>query len=147
MEFYAGLPAAHKMLALKNTLGYMDAFQFALNRAQSTSESPPINTQKFGVLSIGGKNVEIMLKQVSSILNDEIFTVFTSLQTLSDSLNGFFAGGLSDGDLAIQAITSADEIQKKTAEHSGQKTGGSAGSASSMAGPVPAGQQRYIREE
>jgi len=149
VEFYKGLPAAHKALALKNTLGYMDTFQFALNRAQSTTDNPPINTQKFGVLSIGGKNVEIMLKQVSEILNDEIFTVFTSLKTLSDSLNGFFAGGLSDKDsgLAIQAIASADEIQKKTAEHSGQKTGAPAGSASSMAGPVPAGQRRYIQEE
>ena len=74
------------------------------------------------MLSIGGENVEKMLKQVSSILNDEIFSVFTSLKTLSDSLNGFFAGGLSDKDshLASEAIGSANEIQKKTAEHSGQ---------------------------
>ena len=123
VKFYAELDTKTKMLALKNTLGYMDTFQFALNRAQSTSPSPPINTQKFGVLTIGGQNVEIMLKQVAEILNDEIFTVFTSLKTLSDSLNGFFAGGLSDKDshLAVQAITSADEIQKKTAEHSGQE--------------------------
>ena len=121
--FYKGLDAATKAIALKNTLGYMETFQFALNRKQSTTDAPPINTQKFGVLSIGGQNVEIMLKQVSEILNEEIFTVFTSLKTLSDSLNGFFAGGLSDKDshLAIQAITSADEIQKKTAEHSGQE--------------------------
>tara|TARA_Y100000296_G_scaffold27854_1_gene32545 strand:+ start:1502 stop:3244 length:1743 start_codon:yes stop_codon:yes gene_type:complete len=149
VEFYKGLPAAHKALALKNTLGYMDTFQFALNRKQSTTDAPPINTQKFGVLSIGGQNVEIMLKQVSSILNDEIFTVFTSLKTLSDSLNGFFAGGLSDKDsgLAVQAIASADEIQKKTAKASGQKPGPEAGTVSSMAGPVPAGQRRYIQEE
>ena len=149
VEFYGTLDAKTKAVALKNTLGYMETYQFALNRAQSTSESPPINTQKFGVLSIGGQNVEIMLKQVSEILNDEIFTVFTSLKTLSDSLNGFFAGGLSDKDsgLAIQAIASADEIQKKTAEHSGQKTGAPAGTVSSMAGPQPAGQRRYIQEE
>jgi len=147
VEFYGTLDAKTKAVALKNTLGYMETYQFALNRAQSTSESPPINTQKFGVLSIGGQNVEIMLKQVSEILNEEIFSVFTSLKTLSDSLNSFFAGGLSDGDLAVQAITSADEIQKKTAEHSGQKTGGSGGAASSMAGPVPTGQRRYIQEE
>ena len=136
-------------MALKNTLGYMETFQFALNRKQSTTDAAPINTQKFGVLSIGGQNVEIMLKQVSEILNDEIFTVFTSLKTLSDSLNGFFAGGLSDKDsgLAIQAIASADEIQKKTAQHGGQKTGVSAGGGSSMAGPVPTGQRQYIQEE
>ena len=122
VEFYKGLDVATKGLALKNTLGYVDTFQFALNRKQSTTDAPPINTQKLGVLSIGGENVEKMLKQVSSILNDEIFSVFTSLKTLSDSLNGFFAGGLSDKDshLAVEAIGSAVEIQKKTAEHSGQ---------------------------
>ena len=136
-----------RKVALKNTFGYINVKQFALNRAQSTDPSPPISTEKLGVITIGGAEVEKMLKEVSRILDKEIFTVFTSLKTLSDSLNSFFAGGLSDGDLAVQAITSADEIQKKTAEHSGQKTGGSGGAASSMAGPVPTGQRRYIHEE
>ena len=136
-----------RKVALKNTFGYINVKQFALNRAQSTDPSPPISTEKLGVITIGGAEVEKMLKEVSRILDKEIFTVFTSLKTLSDSLNSFFAGGLSDGGLAVQAITSADEIQKKTAEHSGQKIGGSGGTASSMAGPVPTGQRRYIPEE
>jgi len=136
-----------RQVALKNTFGYINVKQFALNRAQSTDPSPPISTQKLGVITIGGAEVEKMLKEVSRILDEEIFTVFTSLKTLSDSLNSFFAGGLSDGGLAIQAITSADEIQKKTAEHSGQKTAASAATPSSMAGPVPAGQRQYIQEE
>ena len=63
--------------------------------------------------------MEAMLKEVGKLLNDEIFTVFTSLKTLSDSLNGFFAGGLSDDGQALQAISSAQDIQKKTAESSG----------------------------
>ena len=46
--------------------------------------------------------------------------MFTSLKTLSESLNGFFAGGLSDDGKAVTAITSAQDIQKKTAEASGQ---------------------------
>ena len=72
-----------------------------------------------GELRIGGAYVEAMLLEVSKLLNDEIFTVFTSLKTLSDSLNGFFAGGLSDDKQAKQAITSAQDIQKKTADTSG----------------------------
>ena len=136
-----------RKVALKNTFGYINVRQFALNRAQSTDPSPPISTKKLGVITIGGAEVEKMLKEVSRILDKEIFTVFTSLKTLSDSLNSFFAGGLSDGDLAVQAIESASEIQMKTAEHSGQKTGGSGATPSSMAGPVPAGQRRYIQEE
>jgi hypothetical protein len=78
-----------------------------------------VEAQYLGELRIGGVHVEAMLKEVGALLNDEIFTVFTSLQTLSDSLNSFFAGGLSDDGKAMQAITSAQDIQKKTAESSG----------------------------
>ena len=63
--------------------------------------------------------MEAMLKEVGKLLNEEIFSVFTSLKTLSDSLNSFFAGGLSDDGKALEAITSAQDIQKKTAESSG----------------------------
>jgi len=51
---------------------------------------------------------------VSKLLNDEIFSVFTSLKTLSDNLNGFFAGGLSNDSQAATAISSAKDIEKKT---------------------------------
>ena len=127
VEFYGELSEADKALALKNTLGYMDTFQFALNRKQSTTDAPPINTQKFGVLSIGGENVEKMLKQVSSILNDEIFTVFSALKELSDNLNGFFAGGLADDGKAKTAMEKAQEIEAKTASAraAGSSSGGS----------------------
>jgi hypothetical protein len=57
-----------------------------------------------------------MLTQVSEILNQEIFAVFSSLKELSDSLNGFFAGGLADDRKASTAIQSAQDIEKKTTE-------------------------------
>ena len=79
-----------------------------------------MNAEFLGELQIGGAYVEQMLTQVSEMLNQEIFAVFTSLKTLSESLNGFFAGGLSDDGKAVTAITSAQDIQKKTAEASGQ---------------------------
>ena len=60
--------------------------------------------------------MEEMLKQVSVLLDGEIYSVFTSLKSLSDNLNGFFAGGLSDNEKATEAIRSAGDIQKKTAE-------------------------------
>jgi len=127
VEFYGDLDEADKAVALKNTLGYMDTFQFALNRKQSTTEAPPINTQKFGVLSIGGENVEKMLKQVSGILNDEIFTVFSALKELSDNLNGFFAGGLADDGKAKVAMEKAQEIETKTAQARGQDSASGGG--------------------
>ena len=49
-------------------------------------------------------------------LNTDIFSIFSDLQLLSDSLNTFFAGGLQDDDEASQAIQSADSIEGKTKE-------------------------------
>jgi hypothetical protein len=121
VTFYAELSDEQKKLALKNSLGYMDTFQFSLNRSQSTDPEPPIATENLGVITIGGKEVEKMLTRIASILDKEIFAVFTSLKTLSDSLNGFFAGGLADDGKALEAIGSAQEIEKKTTELKGEK--------------------------
>lgn len=121
VEFYSNLSTDQKKFALKNSLGYLDTFQFSLNRSQSTDPEPPISTENLGVITIGGAEVEKMLQQVSAILNEEIFAVFTSLKTLSDSLNGFFAGGLADDDKAADAIGSARDIEKKTTELKGEK--------------------------
>ena len=55
------------------------------------------------------------------MLNEEIFSVFTSLKNLSDNLNGFFAGGLTDDKKAATAIESAQDIEKKTTELKGEK--------------------------
>ena len=62
-----------------------------------------------------------MLQQVSDVLNKEIFAVFTSLKTLTDSLNGFFAGGLADDGKAKTAIGSAQDIEQKTTELKSEK--------------------------
>jgi hypothetical protein len=123
--YYKGLDEAGKIEALKNTYGMVvggagGITQWDLNYAQATNENYPVNAEFLGELQIGGAYVEQMLTQVSEMLNQEIFAVFTSLKTLSDSLNGFFAGGLSDNEKAVTAITSAQDIQKKTAESSGQ---------------------------
>jgi len=116
VAFYDGLSEEEKKLALKNSLGYMDTFQFSLNRSQSTDPNPPISTENLGVISIGGAYVEKMLTQITQVLDKEIFAVFTSLKELSDSLNGFFAGGLADDKKASTAIQSAQDIEKKTTE-------------------------------
>jgi len=117
--FYKELSFEEKKQALLNTYGFLNEEQFDLNRAQATEPGAPIFSQELGNILIGGEIVEKMLKNVSALLNDEIFSVFTSLKTLSDNLNGFFAGGLSNDDQAGAAIASAKDIQKKTAEHSG----------------------------
>ena len=121
VAFYGGLSEEEKKLALKNSLGYLDTFQFSLNRSQSTDPNPPISTENLGVISIGGAYVEQMLTQITQVLDKEIFAVFTSLKTLSDSLNGFFAGGLADDGKALEAIQSAQDIEQKTTELKSEK--------------------------
>ena len=95
--------------------------QWDLNDKQATNPDYPVNAEYLGELQIGGAYVEQMLTQVSEILNQEIFAVFSSLKELSDSLNGFFAGGLADDRKAATAIESAQDIEKKTTELKGEK--------------------------
>ena len=125
-KFYDGLDDEGKIRALKNTYGILASGtkaavnQWDMNENQVVKGTGyPVESQYLGELRIGGAHVEAMLKEVGKLLNDEIFSVFTSLKTLSDSLNSFFAGGLSDDGKALEAITSAQDIQKKTAESSG----------------------------
>ena len=125
-KYYNGLDKAGKIEALKNTYGMVvggagGITQWDLNQDQATNPEYPVNAQYLGELQIGGAYVEAMLTQVSEMLNQEIFAVFTSLKSLSDNLNGFFAGGLSDDKKAATAIESAQDIEKKTTELKSEK--------------------------
>ena len=118
-DYYKKLDKAGKIEALKNTYGMVvggagGITQWDLNDKQATNPDYPVNAEYLGELQIGGAYVEAMLTQVSEMLNQEIFAVFTSLKSLSDNLNGFFAGGLSDDKKAGTAIESAQDIEKKT---------------------------------
>tara|TARA_R110002012_G_scaffold528_2_gene2459 strand:- start:3344 stop:5098 length:1755 start_codon:yes stop_codon:yes gene_type:complete len=125
-SYYNGLDEAGKIEALKNTYGMVvggagGITQWDLNANQATSDSYPVNAEYLGELRIGGAYVEQMLTQVSEMLNQEIFSVFTSLKSLSDNLNGFFAGGLKDNKKAVTAIASAQDIEEKTTELKSEK--------------------------
>ena len=125
-EYYNGLDLEGKKRALLNTYGVVvggagGITQWDLNEKQATNPNYPVEAEYLGELQIGGAYVEAMLKQVSAILDEEIFAVFTSLKTLSDNLNGFFAGGLADDSKAVTAIGSAQDIEKKTTDLKGEK--------------------------
>jgi hypothetical protein len=124
--YYKGLSPEGKIEALKNTRGMVlgsvgGKTQWDLNATQAINPEYPVNAEYLGELKIGGAYVEQMLTQVSEMLNEEIFAVFSSLKSLSDNLNGFFAGGLSDNQKAVTAIASAQDIEKKTAELKSEK--------------------------
>jgi len=117
-EYYDGLNSEQKKIALQNTYGYItdQQRQWDLNETQATNPGYPTYTEDLGEIKVGGAYVEEMLKYVSAALNEEIFAVFTSLKALSESLNGFFAGGLADDSEAERAIENAQDIETKTTE-------------------------------
>ena len=120
-----GQPEKQKALLLK-TNGYLNDLQFSLNKNEvielakgqkGAEDANPIE----GVLEIGTSTLQKMLDSCITALNTDIFSVFSDLETLSDSLNRFFAGGLADTEEASSAIRSADSIEGKTAEMTPEK--------------------------
>ena len=105
-----------KMQALRVSNGYLNNLKFAMGKTLSTSPGPPTNSRQVGELFIGAEFIAPMIEGVRGILNDEVFSIFSSLKALSTNLNEFFATGLQDNKKAEVAITSADNIEKKTAK-------------------------------
>jgi len=105
-----------KMQALRVSNGYLNNLKFAMGKTLSTSPQDPTNSREVGELFIGAEFIAPMIEGVRGILNDEVFSIFSSLKALSTNLNEFFATGLQDSKKAEVAITSADNIEKKTAK-------------------------------
>ena len=117
-KYYDELDVEGKKRALLNTYGMLGTTerQWEINDKQATSPDAPVYSKKLGELQIGGALVEAMVEQVTGLLNDEVFAVFSLLKELSDNLNSFFAGGLKDDEKASKAITNAGDIQTRTAD-------------------------------
>ncbi len=131
--FYAQQDDRYKRIILEHTLGYLTTMHFSLNQTQATDKAPPgeikydkndetgedvkvrggTGSQYLGEIKVGAKYVAEALSGVREILNEEILEIFRALKSLSDSLNGFFAGGLKDDSLATTAVSSANNISSK----------------------------------
>ena len=77
------------------------------------------NGVMIGSLEIGVTNVMSVLREISSILNENIFEIFNNLKLLTTNIQGYFAGGLEETEKAKTAITAAENIETKTAELAG----------------------------
>ena len=113
-DHYKNLTKEEKKKALLRTNGYLNTLQFALDKSEAIKVS-----QELGTLTIGTESLQKMLDSSIKALNTDVFTVFSHLQVLSDSLNSFFAGGLADtgeNGAADKAIKNADAIEGKTIE-------------------------------
>ena len=107
-----------KKMALRNSLGYLGGAhtQFHINRAQAQDPSPPINSEDLGTITIGAEVVVSLLNDVKDILNDQVWEIFAALQSLSDNLNSYFAGGLTQDSQAEAAVDDSEHIGTQTTQ-------------------------------
>ena len=121
VKLYNTLSEDMKKVALKNSLGYLETYQWHLNRTQATNTSAPLNAEYQGEIRVGTEAVMKLLNDVRDLLNQQVFQIFSSLKSLSDNLNSYFAGGLSDDRRATDAIDDAQQIEVNTTEIKDQK--------------------------
>ena len=125
-EIYAGLSEEDKKRALLKTNGYLNDLQFALGKTEvveiAQDQSVIAETRPtVGTLKIGTQSLQAMLDSCIAALNTDIFSIFSDLEGLSDSLNTFFAGGLADTKPADAAIEKANSIEGRTKEAKPEK--------------------------
>ena len=110
---YTDMGDRQKRVALENSWGYLTRGHFSLNQKQALSQGPPTSTLNLGSINVGREEVAKVVGNIRDILNEEVMEIFQSLKILSDSLNTFFAGGLSDDSLASASIDNANNISSK----------------------------------
>ena len=132
VAFYNRLKGREKQMALLFTAGYQEREQYELRKAdiknirELASPFPAFGSkitgtaaQKdvyIGSIEIGRAKVQEMLNEVVNEINQNMFILFNNVKILNDSLQAYFAGALTDNDLADDAIDASLDISKKTEE-------------------------------
>jgi len=112
VEFYNSLTDPElKKRALLNTRGRLSNLQFDLNRGQVKNIS-----ENIGQIKIGAVYVQTMLDQITTELNQTIFSLFQSVKDIQEGTYAFMAGGLRDDAEAQKAITASNDVAAKTEE-------------------------------
>jgi hypothetical protein len=144
VKFYNELETNEQRIeALQQTLGYVGSskqhaghFNLTGNMVKNIhnldSTSIPAANARGGVggdtpafigeIVIGTEQIQKMLDQVVSVLNNSVFDIFSNLQLLTTSIKTYFAGGMREDSRATAAIGAADNIGAKTQKISGVGT-------------------------
>lgn len=127
-DFYQKANDELKKKCLQVSYGYSSNKQFKLSEkmiqnivglSQPTTQGVLSGGQSqvgIGSIEIGSTKISEVLKQVSEVLNENIFDIFNNLKALTTNIQGYFAGGLEDDAKASAAQKNADNIEKKTGE-------------------------------
>jgi len=131
--FYESASPEMKKRCLKVSYGYVNTGHFNLTQKMVESIealAQPTPGQIFpsgqdsvyiGSIEIGTDKVINMVEQARETINESIFEIFRDLQSLTQNVSGYFAGGLADDSKANTAIENAESIGEKTAEVAGSQ--------------------------
>jgi hypothetical protein len=103
VKYYNSLPDdAARIEALHSSYGYLEVKKFSMGKGVLTKGAPAqtggtaVEPQPLGALKIGAMNILPILQQARGELNNQVYSIFTHLKTLSVNLNAYFAAGLDD---------------------------------------------------
>jgi len=126
VEIYNALDEQGKKDALVQTYGYKKVKQFSMTKAHvftvisgikpSRKRGAEKSDPKIGDVVVGRAQIEATINKISSLINASVFEIFSNLKTLTTNINGYFAMGMKDDNMATQAQIAAQNIDKKTAE-------------------------------
>ena len=132
-EFYEMASPELKKRCLLASYGYVNTGHFNLTQKMVEgieALAQPTPGQIFpsgqdsvyiGSIEIGTDKVINMVEQARETINKSIFEIFRDLQSLTQNVSGYFAGGLADDSKANTAIENAESIGEKTAEVAGSQ--------------------------
>ena len=93
---------AARIEALHSSYGYLETKKFSMGKGvltggvKATLGGEPVVQKELGTLKIGAMNILPLLQQARGELNNQVYSIFTHLKTLSVNLNAYFAAGLDD---------------------------------------------------
>jgi len=123
---YSSMDEKEKKAALRTTKGYQEVLQWSMTKqhvftvisgVKPSRKRNAVNPDpKIGTIVVGRKNIEATINKISALINASVFDIFSNLKSLTTNINSYFATGMKDDNLADQAQTSAQNIDKKTEE-------------------------------
>ena len=117
VKYYNALQTdAERVEALHSTLGYLQVRKFSMGKGVLTGKVEGVDVQGLGTLKIGALNILPILEKARGELNDQVYSIFTHLKTLSTNLNAYFASGLTDAEAGAKARNASKAIAAQTEE-------------------------------
>ena len=124
-ELYRDMSREQKIVALKQTRGFLSTEQFGLTQVMVAEVhtysdkqvlGPNQTEAEFGTIRVGRKNTQTVLSRVTKLLNESLFDIFVNVKSIQDNTYAYMAGGMQQSGLADEAITASANVISKTTE-------------------------------